>query len=51
MSQMIEHARAGGVCGKQVWIPHKRCSVDEDKPRLRSKEATKSEKKMGLDYC
>ena len=44
------HAQAVCVI-EQAWIPHKRCSIGEKKPRLRSDEATKSGQKiyMGLN--
>ena len=35
------HMQAVSVL-EQAWIFHKRCSIGEDKPRLRSDEATKS---------
>ena len=39
------HAQAACVV-EQTWIPHKRCSIGEDKPRLRSDEATKPGQKI-----
>ena len=35
------HVQAACVT-EQAWIPHERCSVDEEKPRIRSNEPTKS---------
>ena len=45
------HEQAACVV-EQAWIPHKRCSIGKDKPRLRSDEATKPERKiyMGLNF-
>ena len=45
------HAHAACVV-EQAWIPHKRCSMGEDKPHLRSDEATKPRQKtyMGLNF-
>ena len=33
---------------EQAWIPHKWCLVGEDKPRMRSDEATKLGQKMHM---
>ena len=49
MSQTIEHARVGSVCG-QTSLDF--ASVGKDKPRPRFNETTKSERKinMGLEF-
>ena len=50
VSQTIEHARANGVWSNKAWIPHKWCSVGEDKPRLRSDKATKPQRRAKNIY-